>query len=313
MNRILPILLLTLGLTLRAFAQEATSTAPATTTNTTTAATTTATALPAPSDAPTDPIMAERAAEERQQVREALTRLLNRHPPQVWRVLAIDSALFQDERFLSRFPELALFVKQHPEVTRNPHYYMMEFDADPRPVSRQTPLDELIETLSIIFVVALIAATLAWVIRTFLEQRRWNQLARRQSEVHTKILDRFNSSEEVLNYIKTPAGSKFLESAPIAVQMDMPRQSGPHNRVLWSIQIGVIVGFAGLGMLLTSAAFSGESAQGFFAMGVIAFSIGAGFVGSALVSMAVAKKLGPLQEPGAANSVNVVDEPGLMR
>ena len=42
---------------------------------------------------------------------------------------------------------------------------------------------------------------LAWLIRTLIEQRRWKQLSRTQSDVHNKILDRFNTTEQLLEYI----------------------------------------------------------------------------------------------------------------
>ncbi|HJX29810.1 MAG TPA: hypothetical protein VJ885_18055 [Thermoanaerobaculia bacterium] len=40
--------------------------------------------------------------------------------------------------------------------------------------------------------------------------------------MHNKILDRFNTTEQLLEYIRTPAGSKFLESAPIPLHVERP-------------------------------------------------------------------------------------------
>jgi hypothetical protein len=128
-----------------------------------------------------------------------------------------------------------------------------------------------------------------WLVRTAIEQRRWSRLSRTQAEVHNKILDRFGSTEELLTYIKTPAGSKFLESAPIPLHVE-PR--APMPRVLWSIQIGLIAAAAGLGMLLVSGRFDHDTARGFFAMGTIAACIGGGFILSAIVSMALSRRLG---------------------
>jgi hypothetical protein len=158
----------------------------------------------------------------------------------------------------------------------------------------------------------LIAFALAWVIRTINEQKRWNKLSRTQSEVHNKILDRFGTSAEVLDYIKTPAGTKFLESAPIQLHDERPMRqvsNPPFTRAMWSIQIGVVLAVAALGMLLVSGRFDKESAQGFFALGVIGFSIGAGFIASAIVSIFLSRRLGLWQAPGPEH----IDHPGIMR
>ena len=45
--------------------------------------------------------------------------------------------------------------------------------------------------------------------------RRWSRLSKIQTDVHNKLLDRFTSNEDLLAYIQTPVGRKFLESAPI--------------------------------------------------------------------------------------------------
>ena len=58
-------------------------------------------------------------------------------------------------------------------------------------------------------------SVLVWVIRTVVDHRRWLRQSRVQVEVHSKILDRMASNEDLLAYAKTPAGSRFLESGPI--------------------------------------------------------------------------------------------------
>ncbi|HEX6161311.1 MAG TPA: hypothetical protein VF111_14145, partial [Thermoanaerobaculia bacterium] len=156
-----------------------------------------------------------------------------------------------------------------------------------------------------LFTMSVIGLALAWVVRTTIEQKRWNRLSRTQNEVHNKILDRFGSSSELLEYIKTPAGTKFLESAPIPLHTTASRSPNlPQARVLWSVQLGVIVAMAALGMMLVSGTMEKDDAQALFAMGVISLSIGLGFIGSAAVSLFLSRKLGLWQQPQAPeNSV----------
>lgn len=243
---------------------------------------------PATTSAPAQPLV---EAQPRQQVQEQFTRLINQHPREVAPLVVLDPTLLSNEPFLARYPELAQFVAAHPEIRRNPHYFVQEL---PNPMlgRPRSSWQDAVEALGIGFVISLMAFMLTWLVRTLIEQRRWSRLSRTQAEVHNKILDRFGSTEELLAYVKTPAGSKFLESAPIPLHVEPAGPGTPMTRVLWSIQIGLIVAAAGLGMLLVSGRFDRDTARGFFAMGTIAACVGGGFILSAIVSMVISRRLG---------------------
>lgn len=283
-------------------AQEATATVE--TQQTETQQTTTAT----DTAAQTDTVAAEPPPETRAATRQNFLLLLERHPSSVSRILALDPTIVSNEPFLARYPDLADFIEKHPEIRRNPHYYA---PWDP-PVRPRAPFEEAVETMSIVAVFALIAFALAWLVRTIIEQKRWNQLSRRQSEVHNKLLDRFGSTSEVLEYIKTPAGTKFLESAPIPLHAEKSTQNAPLTRIMWSVQVGVVLAVAALGLLLVSFRFDNETAAGLFAMGAIAFSIGAGFIASAVVSIVMSRRLGVWKGPADA-AAGGLDDSGLVR
>ena len=248
----------------------------------TTATTTTTTSAPA------QPL---EATQPRQEVRDQFVQLLAQHPREVTPIVVLDPTLLSNDPFLARYPELAHFVAAHPEIRRNPHYFVQEL---PNPIAfrHHSAWQEAVEALGIGFLISLFAFILTWLVRTLIEQRRWSRLSRTQAEVHNKILDRFGSTEELLAYIKTPAGSKFLESAPIPLHAEAAGPATPMTRVLWSIQIGLIVAAAGLGTLLVSGRFDRETAQGFFAMGTIAACVGGGFILSAVVAMVMARRFG---------------------
>ncbi|HEX6203903.1 MAG TPA: hypothetical protein VF100_12940 [Thermoanaerobaculia bacterium] len=231
------------------------------------------------------------------ETRSEFSRILRQHPPELGTILALDPTLLSNEAFLAGYPELASYVAANPEVRRNPRFYLAEFQER----RRQGALDEIAETLVIFAIFALIALALGWFVRTLIEQKRWSRLSRSQSEVHNKILDRFGSSEELLEYVKTPAGRSFLESAPIPLHAERPAAnlSAPLSRVLWSIQIGVVVAVAALGMLLVSARFEEETAQGLFALGAIGVALGLGFVAAAAVSLLLSRRLGLWPAPSA--------------
>ena len=54
-----------------------------------------------------------------------------------------------------------------------------------------------------------------------------------QAEVHTKFLDRFSSNEDLLAYIQTPVGRRFLESGPAPVADDVRPVGAPFSRILF--------------------------------------------------------------------------------
>ncbi|MBW3670245.1 MAG: hypothetical protein KY432_01085 [Acidobacteria bacterium] len=248
------------------------------------------------------------------EVRSQFTSLLVRHPRNVATVLAHDPLLLQNDSFLARYPEIAQFVATHPEIRDNPSYYLFEFRGR---VGDKSILDDILDFAEVLAVLAVIACALGWLLRTIIEQKRWNRLSQTQSEVHNKILDRFGTSEELLEYIKTPAGTKFLESAPIPLHSDKPARSNPLSspltRMVWSIQLGVVIAVASLGMLLVSFRFSERSGDELFAFGLIGFCVGAGFIASAAVSLIMSQRLGLWDPSRPTDQPSAPTDPGTVR
>lgn len=272
-------------------AAQETTTAPATPT-TAEAATGTAvevTDTAAPAASATVPA----APQSSYEVRHQLTSLVLDSAPELGTIIALQPNLLSNAEFMAAYPELAKFVAEHPEVKSRPRFFLAEFGEHGR---QEGPLEQIMEPLAAMGGILLLVASLAWLVRTFIEQRRWSRLSKTQAEVHNKILDRFGTSTELLEYVRTPAGTKFLESAPIPLHAERPAQATPHSRVVLSIQAGVIVVAAALGMLLVSLGYSDDSGQGLFALAVIALCLGLGFIASAFVTLFLSRRLGLWQE-----------------
>ena len=254
-------------------------------------------------DATEEPV--ETPGHSSEETRRQFNSLLNRHPPELGTILALDPTLLSNDAFLGGYPELAKFVKDHPEVRRNPRFYLEQFTPSPRRENQM--LEDVLQGIFILCIMGLFAFVITWLIRTAIEQRRWSRLSKTQSEVHNKILDRFGTSTELLEYMRSPAGTKFLESAPIPLRLEPAPQNAPLARMLWSIQIGIIVSAAAIGTLMISHRFGPGS--GLFAIGIIGLSVGVGFIGSAVVSMFVSRRLGVWQPPQNAE----LGDSGLVR
>ena len=258
----------------------------------------------ASADAAAAPPTPSRSSHE---VRSDFGTLLRQSPSELATILALDPTLLSNEAFLAGYPELSRFVAEHPEVRRNPRFYLAEF-----PVSDGGNFGRVMEPMLIFSTFAIIAFAISWLIRTLIEHRRWSRLARTQSEVHGKILERFGTSEALLEYMRTPAGTKFLESAPIPVRVDQPAQGGTIGRALASIQLGVIVVAGALGMLFVSGRFDTETEHGFYALGVIGLCIGGGFIAAAAVSLFLSRRLGLWQGPAGVRP-DEAEDAGLTR
>ena len=233
------------------------------------------------------------------ETRSEFADLLRRQPTELGTILKLDPTLLSNRVYLATYPALAAFVAEHPEVAHNPGYYLASVSGPSEYSPGAHVFDKLTEAFSIIGVMLLFVFAAAWLIRTFVEQRRWSRLSSIQNEVHNKLLDRFGSNEELLTYIQSSAGKKFLESAPIPVSSRQVSGGAPVDRILWSAQLGIVVAAASVGVMFVSSRFGVEVAQALSAMGVIGLCVGVGFMLSGLASFLLSRRMGLWQDPMA--------------
>lgn len=265
---------------------------------------------PAPWVAPIqrDPLVGEADAGD---LRRELESLLRQYPPSLTTVLRADPFLLGDPNYLATYPELARFVQTYPQVARDARYYVGE---PGRPLDAQSAAMELwrnmFEALSIISVMVSLVFGMGWLVRTVLDYRRWLRMSKVQVDVHQKLFDRLATNDDLMRYVQTPAGQRFLDSAPIA--LDAPSKGGevsaPINRILWSVQIGVVLAAAGVGLLWISGRVAAEVSQFLSFVGVMGLTLGIGFVVSAGVAFLISRRLG-LIAPGGQTAERPAVEP----
>lgn len=234
------------------------------------------------------------------EVRSRLDEVLRQYPPSLSRVLALDPTLLDNAGYLEPYPELATFLATHPDVKHNPGFYLANYETNFRGGApyRVTPQDrafdmwrDAIQGFTIGAVMLTIAGMLFWLLRSLIEHRRWSRLSKVQTDVHNKLLDRFTSNEDLLAYIQTPAGRKFLESAPIS--LDSPRSlSAPVGRILWSAQAGAVLTMLGLGFEVVAKTAIDELAAPVAAMGAVVIALGVGFLVSAVLAYLLSRRFG---------------------
>jgi len=130
-------------------------------------------------------------------------------------------------------------------------------------------------------------AILAWIIRIFQTNRRILKLAGMQVEMQTRLIDKFDSAEELRTYLDSEGGKQLLKATPV-------ENASPYGRILGSIQAGVILTLGGLAVFLIRNHVPGDSGEDFAMMflGALGIAIGLGFLISATASFWLSKSWG---------------------
>jgi len=145
------------------------------------------------------------------ELREQLLILL-RMSPTLTEVIASDPSLLANQDYVTRNnPELEKFLQLHPEIVRNPEFYLFA-NLPPGPgrrserLMRKTWMDqvrdqqnngasaELARNVGPLLALLTFLGTLIWLIRILLEKRRWTRILTMHTNVHGKLIDRFGNN-----------------------------------------------------------------------------------------------------------------------
>jgi hypothetical protein len=252
-------------------------------------------AQPAPDrDRVTDQPDAERT-------RESLGRLLERYPPTLRGVFALDPSLMTNQAYMAPYPELNSFLNAHPDVPRNPSYYVGSYGDRRFQMSQSAQVAEmwrqLFDGLGVFAGFGMGIGLLTWLIRTLIDYRRWARLSKVQTDVHTKLLDRFTANEDLLAYVQSPAGAKFLQSSPITLDAGPRSMGAPLGRIMWSAQAGMVIMAGGIGLWVSGQQLTDEASQPLHVLGILGVALGVGFVASAALSFVISQRMGLLERP----------------
>jgi hypothetical protein len=266
-----------------------------------------------PAAAPVVPVVARADAEE---TRVAFRSVLDRYSPTIGRVLALDPMLLQNASYLEPYPELVAFLQQHPEVARNGAYYLQGLTPSYyEPQSRESQAirmwQSLFQGIAIFLVFGVVTSAFVWLVKTLVDYRRWYRLSKVQTEAHNKLLDRFTASDELLAYISTPSGKRFLESAPIMLDISSASIGAPVKRILWAVEIGVVMVCVGVGIFFAqTSGVQADVKQALFAVSIVVTSLGIGFVLAAVASYLLSRRMGVLGTAATRPSGGADVQPG---
>lgn len=246
---------------------------------------------------------------------------LLRVTPTLADVVSSDPSLLSDQQYVAKTnPELAAFLAQHAEIGRNPsfwlfselrspqqrHYEVLEPKEGfvPQRNVRSDALDRVMSTVMPAIVLVVLFFVLAWVIRLMAESRRWTKVFTLQSEVHGKLIDRFASNQELLGYMETDAGKRFLEAAPIVTEADSRRMPNLVSRMIATLQVGLVLTLLGAGLLGLRNSV-GDAGASLLVLGMIALMPGIGLILSAGALWVLGRRLNLMEMPHVQTDVNM--------
>jgi heme/copper-type cytochrome/quinol oxidase subunit 3 len=239
-------------------------------------------------------------------VRDRLRDVLQSYPRSVAEILQRDPSLMTRPDYMAPYPALAAFLAQHPEIVRNPEYYFEGYGSWGR-----QQFDPEFEALGVLlggmagfFVISTSLGLFAWVVKAVIQHRRWLKASTVQAEVHTKLMDRMTTNEELLNYIQSPAGRRFLESAPVRADVEAPNIAAPVGPIIFSMMMGIVLATVGVGFRLAGNYIGDDSQKAFVVVGLIILALGAGFILASLMAYLVSSRLGLFPARAAAESTS---------
>lgn len=254
-------------------------------------------APPSPSAA-----LAQLDAADANETRQRLNEIFRTLPPAIEEVLQRDPSLLTRSDYLMPYPRLVAFLQQHPEIALNPTFFLgTPFMRDRDPGARSMELvDDIFDGISVMAVLGTVLGFIAWLLRTLIDHRRWLRLTKTQVDAHTTLLQRLTSNEDVLAYVQSPAGRRFLESAPIELESGQARPtSAALARVLLALQAGVVLVAVGIGFWFVERQATTEAAQGLAIISTLALALGVGFAAAAAVSYVISVRHGLIApQPG---------------
>lgn len=248
--------------------------------------------------------------QEAEQVREELRNILQVYPRAVGEILRRDPMLMSRADYMASYPQLTQFLAAHPEIQRNVEFYFEGYGA-----WQSNPMDPEYEALGVLLgglagfmVFSAVIGMLTWTVRAVISHRRWLKASAVQAEVHTKLMDRMTGNEELLAYMQSPAGRRFLEAVPPPrAEAEAPGFGAPVGSILWSMMAGIVFATVGAGFRVAAGTIGDEVQRAFTVVGIILLSLGIGFLFASLMAFAVSARLGlfpsrPAPQSGSSNA-----------
>lgn len=236
--------------------------------------------------------------------------VMRQYPPALGQILKLDPTLMNNAAYLQGYPALGAFLTAHPEIARSPEFFLdyvrttgyWNANQETAPERAMRMLENIVQMIAVLSGIATIAFLLAWLVRHLLAHRRWLRATKLQMDIHNRLMERLSSSADVQAYLESAATNRLLSDVPLMHDAGSgPALNAPVNRILWSIQIGIVVVAAGAGLMIGRHYLPIEAANVLVLPGILAVAVGVGFALASAASYILSSRLG-LLPPSSASS-----------
>lgn len=144
-----------------------------------------------------------------------------------------------------------------------------------------------------VVIVPVIFGVFAFIVWTIATNIRRSKTARIVADLHGKVLEKCASSQELMGYVQSDAGRRFLESAANG-------QSNSTGRILNAVQAGTILSLVGGAFIVASQMHRDiDAREVLVTFGFLVMAAGLGFLISAAISYFLCKSWGLLNQSEA--------------
>ena len=133
-------------------------------------------------------------------------------------------------------------------------------------------------------IVPVVFGVLAYIFKLFLNFLQQRRLWKHLFDLQNKVLDKYGSTPEALQYLESDAGKRLLESAST-------QPTSPRAKVLGAVQMGIVLSAISIGFLVTRSLVP-EGFEGFTVIGALGLCLGLGYLISAVVAYYLSKSWG---------------------
>ena len=143
------------------------------------------------------------------------------------------------------------------------------------------------ENVAISIVMPMLFACVAYILKSVMDTLRRSRSERLQAELYGKLFEKFGSSADLVAYLQSEAGQNFLKAAPV-------ERTGPFNRILNSMQAGIVLFFMGIACLLLRLGVGSDAQEPMLVLGSVGSALGLGLLVSGGASWFLARNWGLL-------------------
>jgi len=166
------------------------------------------------------------------------------------------------------------------------------------------------EKVGVVIVLLSFMASLYLIVAAGLSGRRASALIRTRADLHAKLLDRLGSGREMVEFCQTEGGKRFIEGLSMGTVDSSASKGSPPERILGSIQKGIILTLLGLGFIFLAERFRRDDpGDMFMVIGTVGLSLGIGFLLSAGVSYRLSRSMGLLAKSDPGGSKELFSQP----